>query len=143
MKVHREILAGGVMVVAICAAVSVAIPVTAFGQSMNAAGNPCAGAGSTVDTVACFAKAYEEEDHRLNQLYARIQKVLVEDEKAALVKAERLWVQYRDATCDAERTLYGGGTGGYPTKVACLAAETRARHDSLLRSYGWVLEKRG
>jgi uncharacterized protein YecT (DUF1311 family) len=110
---------------------------------MNAEGGPCATPGSTADTVACFDREYRAADRDLNALYGRIQKALEPDELAGLVRAERLWVQYRDATCSAELALYGGGTGGSPTKIACLAAETRARQASLLRSYSWRLEKRG
>jgi uncharacterized protein YecT (DUF1311 family) len=119
------------------------IPSQSFGQSMNVEGGPCAKAGSTTDTVSCFNKEYRAADRDLNSLYGRIQKVLEADELAGLVRAERLWVQYRDATCSAERALYGGGTGGSPTQIACWAAETRARQASLLRSFGWRLEKRG
>ena len=143
MKAHRKNLPNVIAVLSLCTMAGVAASVPSFAQSMNAAGNPCSAPGSTADTVACFAKAYRAEDRELNVLYARIQKALDDKERASLVSAERLWVQYRDATCDAEWALYGGGTGGPPTHLACLAAETKARRDSLLRSYGWRLEKRG
>jgi uncharacterized protein YecT (DUF1311 family) len=143
MTASRKALEIVIAVLTFCAVAGVMAPVPSLGQSMNAAGSPCDGSGSTADTTACFSKAYRAEDHELNVLYARIQKALEEDEKAELVLAERLWVQYRDATCEAERALYGGGSGGAPTRLACLAAETRARRESLLRSYGWRLEKRG
>jgi len=143
MNVHPKSLVSGIAVVSVFVTVVLAVPVSSFGQSMNAADNRCSGPGSTADTAACFTKARDDEDRKLNELYARIQKVLEPEEKTALVQAERLWVQYRDATCDAERTLYGRGTGGPPAKIACLAAETKSRRESLLRSYGWVLEKRG
>jgi len=112
-----------------------------LGQSMNAAGNPCAVAGSTADTAACFDKAYKAADRDLNSLYGRIQKVVEGEELSALKLAERLWVQYRDATCNAERELYSGGSAAPATHIACLEAETRARHASLMRSYGWRLKK--
>jgi uncharacterized protein YecT (DUF1311 family) len=112
-------------------------------QSMNAEGAGCQDAGSTVETVECFDLAYESADHQLQLLYARIHKVLGPAEALALAQAGRAWVQYRDATCSAERSLYGDGTGGHPTYLACLAAETRSRNASLLRSYGWRLEKFG
>ena len=112
-------------------------------QSMNAEGDPCTAGGSTVETAACFDGAYKSADHDLKVLYARVQKVLNPEERIALSQAEREWEQYRDATCSAERALYGGGTGGSPTYLACLAAETRSRNASLLRSYGWRLEQFG
>ena len=112
-------------------------------QSMNADGETCQKAGSTVETGECFDVAFKSADRELNLLYARIRGVLAPEEESALAQAERAWVKYRDATCHAERSLYGDGTGGHPTYLACLAAETRSRKASLLRSYGWRLEKFG
>jgi uncharacterized protein YecT (DUF1311 family) len=112
-------------------------------QSMNDANEPCAKIVSTAEMSGCFDKAYKAADRELNELYGRIQKVLHPDELASLVQAERRWLQYRDATCKAEYKLFGGGTAGPPTRLACLTAETRARQASLSRSYEWRLEKFG
>lgn len=128
-----------VLVLAISGA---ADPEASHSQSMGAVRDLCDGSGSTVDTVACYDKAHKAADRDLNALYGRIRQILEPDELAALVRAELRWVQYRDSTCSAERQLYGNGTGGFPAYLACLTAETRSRHDSLLRSYGWVLDKR-
>jgi uncharacterized protein YecT (DUF1311 family) len=108
---------------------------------MNAAGGQCAAAASTAETASCFDAAFKSADLELSVVYAQIQKVLSPEEKIALVRAERSWEQYRDATCSAERALYGGGSGGSPTYWACMAAETQSRKASLLRSYGWRLKK--
>jgi len=113
----------------------------ATAQSTNASGSPCAEARSTMDTTSCFDRAYKKADSKLNRTYGRIQKVLQPDEITELATAERLWIQFRDATCQAEYHLFGGGSGGPATRLACLAAETRAREASLLRSYGFRLEK--
>jgi len=112
-------------------------------QSMNDANDPCAKVVSTAEMSGCFDKAHKAADSELNELYGRIQKVLHPNELASLVQAERLWLQYRDATCQAEYKLFEGGTAGPPTRLACLTAETRARQTSLSRSYGWRLEKFG
>jgi uncharacterized protein YecT (DUF1311 family) len=110
---------------------------------MNSEGDACQKAGATVETVECFELAFKSADQELNQLYKGIEGVLAPGEASALGRAERAWIKYRDATCHAERALYGGGTGGQPTYLACLTAETRSRKASLLRSYGWRLEKFG
>lgn len=97
----------------------------AVAQSMNASPGPCAHAGSIADTGRCFDSALKTADRDLNKLYGRIQRVLEPEELKELIEAERLWVQYRDAACKAEYDLYGGRSGGPPTRVACLEAETR------------------
>ena len=143
MKISRNLLSCLTASAILCAIFSTIASPAAFGQSMNAEGGPCSAPASTAETASCFDNAYKLADHDLNILYGRIQKTVQPNELAALVQAERLWVKYRDATCNAERTLYGGGSGGSPTYLACLSAETEARHKSLLRSYGWRLEKFG
>lgn len=115
----------------------------ALAQSMNAKGQTCADLVTTVEVASCFGARFNAADRDLNLLYARIKQVVEPNELSALNRAEHLWVRYRDATCNAERELYGRGTGGSPTYLACLAAETDARQQSLLRSYGWRLEKFG
>ena len=112
-------------------------------QSMNAPDGPCRRVVVTSDLTECLDLAWRKSDAKLNETYARVQRVLDPDEKKRLVQSQRFWIKYRDATCDAEYKLYGGGTGGPPTRLACLEAETRAREASLLRSYGWRVEKFG
>lgn len=38
-----------------------------------------------------------------------------------------LWLKYRDATCEAERGLYEGGSASFAVFPACLEAQTRQR----------------
>ena len=49
--------------------------------------------------------------------------------------AQRLWIEYRDANCTAERELYAGGTAATPVYLACLEAMTRARTNELWVTY--------
>jgi uncharacterized protein YecT (DUF1311 family) len=108
---------------------------------MNSPIAPCRAAGNTVDTDKCFDAALKDADHKMNQLYAQVLSVLQPDDQQKLRVAQRLWVQYRDATCNAERDLYGSGTGSYPAYLACLEEETRLRTGDLQTTYGWVIEK--
>jgi uncharacterized protein YecT (DUF1311 family) len=120
----------------------VAIGKAAPAQEAGVPGDLCRNAGGTSDAVACYNKAYEAADRELNTLYSRLRKVLGREETDDLVKAQRLWVQTRDATCTANYHLYGGGTGGPVARLECLWAETLARTASLNRTYLWVLIKR-
>jgi uncharacterized protein YecT (DUF1311 family) len=108
---------------------------------MNAAGAPCQQSASNAETAECFLSASKRADEQLARTYAQIQKVLGADDLRKLQNAERLWTQYRDAACTAERDLYGEGTGAYPAYAACLEAETRFRVDDLNAAYGWRVEK--
>jgi uncharacterized protein YecT (DUF1311 family) len=114
-----------------------------YGQSMNAVDGPCRGVVVTSDLMHCLDLAWRKADTKLNETYGRVQGVLAPGEKESLSEAQRLWVKYRDAACDGEYKLFGGGTAGPPARLACLEAETRARESSLLRSYGWRIEKFG
>lgn len=131
-------------VAAMLCLIAVATPLSVCqAQSMNAGQEVCSKFVGTAEMASCFAEALEAADRDLAVLYGRIQKVLEPQDLAGLKRAQRAWVNYREATCSAEYALYGGGTGGPPTRLACLAAEARGRHASLLRSYGWRLEKFG
>jgi uncharacterized protein YecT (DUF1311 family) len=102
---------------------------------MNEPDSPCAKTVVTVDLAACLEKARASADAELNRLYADVRKRLEEDERKQLVAAQRLWVQYRDANCAAEKGLYGNGTGSGPAYLACLEAMTRARTKELQVTY--------
>ena len=100
-------------------------------QHMNEPDSPCTEVRVTVDLAACLDKARASADAELNHLYAEVRNRLEEDERKQLVAAQRLWIQYRDANCEAERDLYGNGTGRGPAYLACLEAMTRHRANEL------------
>jgi uncharacterized protein YecT (DUF1311 family) len=108
-------------------------------QHMNSAGAPCRNVAVTLAMENCFDKAYKAADRGLNQTYSQISKVLQPDELEQLKVAQRLWVQFRDATCTAESDLYKGGTASAPAYSACLEELTRQRTADLKTIYGWVI----
>ncbi len=110
-------------------------------QHMNALHAPCQNVGSNADETGCFIAASENANKNLNRVYAQISRILTTAERDQLVAAERLWIRYRDANCDIERGLYGGGSGGPTTYSACIAADTEARIAELKTIYGWRLGK--
>jgi uncharacterized protein YecT (DUF1311 family) len=87
----------------------------------------------------CFDKAYRAADSELNQMYSQISEVLQPDDLQRLKVVQRLWIQFRDATCTAESNLYNGGTASAPAYSACLEEETRQRTADLKTIYGWVI----
>src|ERR1700761_1537263 len=88
--------------------------VLAEAQHMNARDAPCQGIGVTIALDNCFNKAYRTADRELNQFYQQIRQVLKPEEQQQLLEAQRLWIQFRDATCKAESDLYKGGTAASP-----------------------------
>jgi uncharacterized protein YecT (DUF1311 family) len=109
-------------------------------QHMNAAGAPCQKtSGVTIALDNCFARTYKAADEQLNQLYKQIRQVLTPDQQQQLLAAQRLWIQFRDATCTAESNLYNGGTASAPAYSACLEELTRQRTADLKTTYGWVI----
>lgn len=82
---------------------------------MNDKDSPCAEVVVTVDLTSCLVKARGLADAQLNAAYQEVRGRLNAADARRLVSAQRLWLQYRDANCAAERYLSEGGTG-----VACL-----------------------
>jgi len=108
-------------------------------QHMNSPGAPCRNVAVTLAMENCFDKAYKAADSGLNQIYSQISKVLQPDDLERLKVAQRLWIQFRDATCTAESDLYSGGTASAPAYSACPEELTRQRTADLKTIYGWVI----
>jgi uncharacterized protein YecT (DUF1311 family) len=106
-----------------------------FSQHMNEQDSPCANVVSTSDSVECLSKARVSSDAKLNSLYQELRKRLEGDDANRLIATEKLWIQYRDANCEAERALYVPGTGAGPAYLACLEAMTRERTKELRITY--------
>jgi uncharacterized protein YecT (DUF1311 family) len=102
---------------------------------MNEQDSPCPNAVTTLDMAKCFSNAKAASDAEINSLYQQIRKKLDADDVKRLAVAQRFWIQYRDANCLAERSLYDGGTASGPVYLACLEAMTRARTRELRLAY--------
>jgi uncharacterized protein YecT (DUF1311 family) len=112
-------------------------------QHMNAPDSPCKAPASNAEMTACFISASKTADERLNKICNRIREVLSADEQRDLQAAQRLWLEFRDANCSAERNLYAGGSAVPTVYAACIEADTRQRTSDLKAMYGWRLEKFG
>lgn len=81
--------------------------------------------GVTADMKECAQAAYEHWDRILNASYSRAKKSLGKTEAGNLLKAQRLWVQYRDAMGQSVYDLAGGGTASGLAIIIFMAEETR------------------
>ena len=90
--------------------------------------------GGTSDIVACLAKATEPWDKRLNKAYQEALKDAQPEQREHLRKAQRLWVQYRDANCH----YYALGEGSIARIDAadCEYRMTRSRAEELESGLG-------
>lgn len=113
----------------------------AYAASTASKSAACWKQGATVAIANCFAASGKEADADLNRLYGEIMTVLGPSDKQGLQKAERLWVDYREASCSAEKNLWDGGTGGNPAYLACVDDETRHRLDYLQETYRLRLQR--
>ena len=95
---------------------------------------------TTVGMGFCLNEELSFWDARLNTVYKQLTARDKRDDADAkaggwlapekfplLRKAQRKWIEYRDATCDYEMSLWGGGTGGGPAVIGCLMSETAER----------------
>jgi len=113
----------------------------ALAQDKNDEAFPCPNAVVTSDITECYDRALKRADQELNGAYQKIVKAIDGDALKKLKNAQRIWLRYRDATCDADMALYGSGTASGPHYLECMYYETRHRTDALIGSYGWILEK--
>jgi len=107
------------------------VNIPAGAQHMNEKDSPCANVVVTADLAGCLSTARDSADARMNSVYNKIRERLDATRVQRLQAAQRLWIQYRDANCSAERDLYAGGTASGPAYLACLEAMTRARTKEL------------
>lgn len=81
----------------------------------------------------CGGAELDRQDSRLNAVYRTLLAKLETDERAALVKAERDWIRYRDSHCDFEAPWNGIGTLDRIMHTDCTIRLTSERADQLTR----------
>jgi uncharacterized protein YecT (DUF1311 family) len=94
--------------------------------------------GTTLATTNCLFEHYKTADTILNTVYRKAMKTAAErgpKDAAKLRGAQRKWIAYRDATCQAAYTSFGGGSGGPAEKALCLLQITRERTEHLKSDY--------
>ena len=94
-------------------------------QHMNAKDGPCQ---APSEETGCFASALKKSDSQLNQTYLQVQGVVDGDELVKLEAAQRLWIQFRDANCEAEHELYAGGSAASMGQTGLLGSGHEASH---------------
>ncbi|MCR9067512.1 MAG: DUF1311 domain-containing protein [Rhodobacteraceae bacterium] len=81
---------------------------------------------------ACVGDDYRAADAELNAVYQRVMGSVWPEMADRIRAAQRLWIPYRDAACEAEAELMRGGSAEPMLRLSCLARLTRARTAELL-----------
>jgi uncharacterized protein YecT (DUF1311 family) len=100
----------------------------ARGQSAE---DPCADAQRSPEQMACAEKELKSAEADLQSARARLAGVLEAPPRTRMKQAERVWLRYRKSNCDAEASIYEGGTIQPLIQTQCMARVTRARAEEL------------
>lgn len=100
------------------------------------AADPCSAPSNTIEENACAKYRFDEKDRLLNSTYQALLKQIPsekdpasegESSRGMLVKAQRRWVEFRDADCKAKYQLYVGGTIRTVMFFGCMVERTEQR----------------
>ena len=110
-------------------------------QSTMAQDIDCSNAMSQVEMTFCAGKDLDAADAELNRVYrlaikaARIQDEVLEADqipsRKMLRDAQRVWIEFRDRACEAESTLFRGGTAQSQLYLTCKTRLTESRTKDL------------
>lgn len=104
---------------------------TLMGQAALAA--DCDRAGDQTQINACADGAYKQIDNEMGDAYSKLKKryLIMPAVHAALVKAQRGWLMFRDAECNLEKAGEDGNTAQPMVFSMCLSRLTRARIEQI------------
>lgn len=97
----------------------------------------CKNAMSTPDINECASIEQKAVEARLNQVYQRVLKTLDTEgkdsaaTKTKLVVAQRAWVKFREADCDAVYERHAGGTIRTVMFIGCMQSHAEQRIKAL------------
>ena|SRR6218665_1781293 len=100
------------------------------------AGDPCETEANTIEINQCAKQKFEQQDKLLNAAYQAALQVVPsanepgtsgETPRALLVKAQRRWVEFRDADCKAKYQVFAGGTIRNAIYLGCMRERTEQR----------------
>ena len=95
----------------------------------------CKDAVSTKDMQDCMDDEWKKSDAELNRVYQESLKKLKPEPAALLKKAQRAWLSYRDAQCDADYKMFAGGTAAPLALTHCRVTLTQERTKTLEDTY--------
>jgi uncharacterized protein YecT (DUF1311 family) len=103
---------------------------TSLSQEKRGREVPCGETGTQAEANACARLEYQKADAEMNKVYGRLMAELAGykgNDQQKLQRAQALWLQYRDANCESEASIYQGGSIRPAVYNSCLASVTRER----------------
>jgi len=95
----------------------------------------CKDATSTKDMQDCLDNEWKKSNADLNRVYQESLKKLKPEQAALLKKAQRAWLTYRDAQCEADYKMSAGGTAAPLALTQCRVTLTQERTKTLKDTY--------
>ncbi|MBH8564285.1 lysozyme inhibitor LprI family protein [Nostoc sp. CENA67] len=91
----------------------------------------CNNAQTQLEINRCAQLSYQNADQKLNKLYQQLLPKLSRSRKQKLIAAQSAWIQFRDASCEFEKSEYEGGTIAPSIYLGCLEKNTKQRTQEL------------
>ena len=88
--------------------------------------DPCTD-GTSPQQMACAEREFKAASDQLKRARAKLYEDLEPRSRVKFRAAERLWLRYRKSNCDAEASIYEGGTIQPLIELRCMARVTRER----------------
>jgi uncharacterized protein YecT (DUF1311 family) len=90
--------------------------------------------GVTSAMMSCLGAENEVQDKRLNRAYKLVMDRTDPEEKDALRKDERAWIEQRETTCRTQSNELGGGTSSMLAYSNCIL-------DEAIKRTAWLQER--
>ena len=122
-KAVKRVLTGALIVVC-------SLSVTALSRRHSSSEDPCGKYGTQAEANACARRDFAKAEAEMKGIYEQLVTEFAGgdgDERRKLEKAQSLWLQYREAACESEASIYEGGTIRPAIYSSCLASVTRER----------------
>lgn len=104
-----------------------------------------AGHGGTIEQDFCAKRDFEKNDVKLNITYQKVVQnlknidtdITIKTHKVLpkLIKAQKLWIAYRDAECDSQYAMVGNGSMRNQQFFDCKSELTKNREQELQKGY--------
>lgn len=110
--------------------ITCALSAVTHSQEKRASSSPCGEYGTQAEANACARREFQKVDAEMVAVYDRLMTELASyggRHQQRLRRAQASWLQYRDANCESEATIYEEGSIRPAVYYSCLASVTRER----------------